>query len=64
MNSKITCPYGKKSFEISDAFGHQIEVEPLMAKTEQSETLRKEFDVQAEVRINTEKRRTTIIYKE
>lgn len=35
-----------------------------MAKTEQSETLREEFDVQAEVRINTEKRRTTIIYKE
>ena len=64
MNSMITCPYSKKSFEISDAIGHQIEEELLMAKTEQSETLREEFDVQAEVRINTEKRRITIIYKE
>ena len=43
---------------------HQIEKELLMAKTEQSETLRKEFDVQAEVRIYTERRRTTKINKE
>ena len=48
----ITCPYCKKSFEISDAIQHQIEDELLRAKTEQSETLRKEFDVQAEAKIN------------
>ena len=52
MNSTITCPYCKKSFEISDAIGHQIEEELLRAKFEQSETLRKEFDVQAEAKIN------------
>ena len=51
MNSMITCPYCKKSFEISDAIQHQIEDELLRAKTEQSETLRKEFDVQAEAKI-------------
>ena len=51
MNSTITCPYCKKSFEISDAIGHQIEEELLRAKFEQSETLRKEFDVQAEAKI-------------
>ena len=47
----ITCPYCKKSFEISDAIQHQIEDELLRAKTEQSATLRKEFDVQAEAKI-------------
>ena len=41
----------KKAFEISDAIGHQIEEELLRAKTEQSETLRKEYDVQAAERI-------------
>lgn len=51
MNSTIICPYCKKSFEISDAIRHQIEDELLKAKTEQSETLRKEFDVLAEERI-------------
>jgi len=51
MNSIITCPYCKKSFEISDAIGHQIEEELLMAKTEQSERMRKEFDAQADERI-------------
>ena len=40
MNSMITCPYCKKSFEISDAIQHQIEDELLRAKTEQSATLR------------------------
>ena len=47
----ITCPYCKKSFEISDAIQHQIEDELLRAKTEQTATLRKEFDVQAEAKI-------------
>ena len=47
----ITCPYCKKSFEISDAIQHQIEDELLRAKTEQSATLQKEFDVQAEAKI-------------
>lgn len=51
MNSTITCPYCKKSFEISDAISHQIQEELLRAKTEQSETLKKEFDRQAEMRI-------------
>ncbi|KGP76141.1 hypothetical protein JT05_06645 [Desulfosporosinus sp. Tol-M] len=51
MNSMITCPYCKKSFEISDAIQHQIEEELLRAKTEQSETLRKEFDIQAEAKL-------------
>jgi len=51
MDSMITCPYCKKSFEISDAIQHQIEEELLRAKTEQSETLRKEFDIQAEAKL-------------
>ncbi len=51
MNSTITCPYCKKSFEMSDAIQHQIEDELLKAKTEQSATLRKEFDVLAEEKI-------------
>lgn len=51
MNSTITCPYCKKSFEISEAIQHQIEDELLRAKSEQSETLRKEFDVQSEARV-------------
>ena len=47
----ITCPYCKKSFEISDAIQHQFEDELLRAKTEQTATLRKEFDVQSEAKI-------------
>lgn len=47
----ITCPYCKKHFEISDAIQHQIEDELLKAKTEQSETIRKEYDVLAESKI-------------
>lgn len=48
----IICPHCKKPFEISDAIQHQIEDELQRAKTEQSETLRKEFDVQTEERVN------------
>jgi hypothetical protein len=51
MNSTITCPYCKKSFEISDAIQQQIDEELLRAKTEQSEMLRKEFDIQAEAKL-------------
>jgi uncharacterized protein YbaR (Trm112 family) len=39
----IVCPNCKKPFEISDAIQHQIEDELLKAKTEQSESLRKEL---------------------
>lgn len=51
MNTTISCPYCKKSFEISDAIQHRIDEELLRAKTEQSETLRKEFDIQAEFKL-------------
>jgi glutaredoxin len=52
MNSTtITCPYCKKSFEISDAIGHQIEEELLRAKAEQTEMLKREFDTESEVKI-------------
>ena len=47
----IICPNCKKAFEISDAIQHQIEDELLKAKTEQSESLRKEYDVLAESKI-------------
>jgi hypothetical protein len=47
----IVCPHCKKSFEISDAIGRQIEDELLKAKTEQSATLRKEYDILAESKI-------------
>ena len=47
----IICPNCKKSFEISDAIQHQIEDELLRAKTEQSETLRKEYDAAAEIKL-------------
>lgn len=47
----IICPHCKKPFEISDAIQHQIEDELLRAKSEQSETLRKEYDVLAETKI-------------
>lgn len=47
----IVCPHCKKSFEISDAIQHQIDDELLKAKNEQSETLRKEYDVLAEAKI-------------
>ena len=51
MNTTIICPHCKKPFEISDAIQHQIEDELLRAKTEQSETLRKEYDEQSEARL-------------
>ena len=47
----IVCPYCRKPFEISAAIQHQIEDELLRAKTEQSETLRKEYDVLAEAKV-------------
>ena len=47
----IICPICKKSFEISDAIQHQIEDELYKAKTEQSEILRKEYDVLTEAKI-------------
>jgi hypothetical protein len=52
MNSTtIICPYCKKPFEISDAIQHQIDDELQRAKTEQSESLRKEYDAQSEARL-------------
>ena len=51
-STTIICPNCKKPFEISDAIQHQIEDELLRAKTEQSETLRKEYDEQSEARLN------------
>jgi len=47
----IICPNCKKSFEISDAIQHQIEDELHKAKIEQSEILRKEYDVLTEAKI-------------
>ena len=47
----IICPHCNKPYEISDAIRHQIDDELQRAKTEQSETLRKEYDVLAETRI-------------
>ena len=47
----IICPNCKKAIEISDAIQHQIEDELLRAKTEQTETLRKEMNALAEKRI-------------
>ena len=40
----IICPHCRKPFEISDAIQHQIDDELLRARTEQSETLRREYD--------------------
>lgn len=51
MNTTIICPHCKKSFEISDAIQHQIENELNRAKTEQTETLRKEYDAAAESKL-------------
>jgi hypothetical protein len=51
MNTTIICPHCKRPFEISDAIQHQIEDELLRAKTEQSETLRKEYDEQSAERL-------------
>ncbi|MCC8056879.1 DUF2130 domain-containing protein [Cloacibacillus sp.] len=51
MNTTIICPHCKKPFEISDAIQHQIKDELLRAKTEQSETLRKEYDAAAETKL-------------
>ena len=47
----IVCPYCKKTIEISDAIQHQIEDELTRAKSEQSETLRKEYDALAESKV-------------
>ena len=49
--STIICPHCKKPLEISDAIQHQIEDELQRAKTEQSETLRKEYDALSETRL-------------
>ncbi|NLD34716.1 MAG: DUF2130 domain-containing protein [Clostridiales bacterium] len=51
MQSNITCPYCKKSFEISDAIQHHIEDELQRAKDEQSQTLRKEYDDASQARV-------------
>lgn len=47
----IICPHCKEPFEISDAIQHQIEDELVKAKNEQSESLRKEYDVLAESKL-------------
>jgi hypothetical protein len=47
----IICPHCKRSLEISDAIRHQIEDELLRAKTEQSESLRREYDAAAETKL-------------
>ncbi len=47
----VVCPHCKKAFEISDAIQHQINDELLRAKTEQSEALRREYDVIAETKM-------------
>jgi hypothetical protein len=52
MNATIICPYCRKPFEISDAIQNQIEDELLRAKTEHTETLRKEYDAAAENKLN------------
>ena len=51
MNTTIICPHCKKPVEISDAIQHQIEDELSRAKTEQSETLRREYDDAAETKL-------------
>lgn len=51
MNTTIICPNCKKPVEISDAIQHQLEDELLRAKTEQTETLRKEYDAQSEAKL-------------
>ena len=51
MNTTIICPHCKKPVEISDAIQHQLEDELLRAKTEQTETLRKEYDAQSEAKL-------------
>ena len=52
MNTSIIiCPHCKNPVEISDAIQHQIEDELQKAKTEQSETLRKEYDALSETRL-------------
>lgn len=45
------CPNCKKPFKLSDAIQHQIEDELVKAKTEQSETLKREYDNLAEKKI-------------
>lgn len=51
MNTTIICPHCKKTFEISDAIQNQIEDELHRAKTEQTESLRKEYDATFESKL-------------
>ena len=52
MNAaSIICPNCKKTFEISKAIQHQIEDELIRAKSEQSESLRREYDVSTQAKI-------------
>ncbi|NLB29220.1 MAG: DUF2130 domain-containing protein [Clostridiales bacterium] len=48
----IICPHCKMTFEISDAIQHQIVDELQRAKSEQSETIRREYEVLAEKRVS------------
>jgi len=50
-STTIVCPSCKKCFEISDAIQHQITDELQKAKKEQSETIRKEYDIRTEEKI-------------
>ena len=50
-NTTIICPSCKNSFEMSDAIRHQISDELQKAKTQQSATLRKEYDSIVEERV-------------
>jgi len=50
-NTTIICPSCKTSFEMSDAIRHQISDELQKAKTQQSATLRKEYDSIVEERV-------------
>jgi hypothetical protein len=54
MNSTITCPYCKESFEISDAISKQMDEELKKAKEKQSKTLRMEYEQDAKTKIKQE----------
>lgn len=47
----IVCPHCRRPFEISQAIQHQIEDELLRAKDEQSETLKRELEEAAEIKL-------------
>lgn len=51
MTNTIICPNCKTSFEMSDVIRHQISDELEKAKTQQSATLRKEYDNIVETRV-------------